>query len=475
METDKREVQNRIEQLHQRLLRLEGSEAHLSVEKEKLLSRINALNEQVHRLNCLHSLAILFEKAGASIEEILRRSVDLVLPAMRYPEAYCVRIVTDDLEYKTGNFTETDCRRWEDIKASAETVGRIDVFCFRKMLPDEDIPFTPNEESLIREIAQRLGQIIDFKHGEAIQLYLYHNHLRLEEALRESEAKYATVVEKAGDGIVILQDGRYRFANKAMETISGYPAGDLVGMPFEDLFAAEEKEIARRQFETDRLELGTPHVYEYTLHGKDGTARPVEISFGRIRYNQRPACMGFFRDITDRRKAEEAVRRLAYHDALTGLPNRLQFHERFTRARGRGGSDGKRLGVILLDLDHFKEVNDTLGHTAGDQLLKAVARRLMGLVRTEDLVARLGGDEFLILLHHVEKTDDAKRIARKVVDSFGNPFVLDGRTLNVTTSLGVALFPDDGEDIDTLMKNADSAMYRAKEEGRNSYRLFGEI
>lgn len=475
METYKAQVQDKLDQMNQRLLRLEGSETNLSDEKEKLLARINALNEQVRKLNCLHSLAVLFEKSGASIEEILRRSVELILPAMRYPEAYCVRIVIDDQEYKTSNFAETDCHRIEDIRASAETVGIIEVFCLREMLPEEDLPFTQNEESLIQEIAQSLGQIIDFKHGEAIQLYLYHNHLRTEEALRESEAKYSTVVEKAGDGIAIIQDGTYQFANKAMEVISGYHADEIVGMPFEELFLPEQRTLVRQQYEIYHLDHEMPHIHEYLVHRKDGTSRHVEISFGRIRYHQRPASMGFFRDITERKKAEETIRRLAYHDALTGLPNRVLFNEMFARAKAHAGRNMRRLAVMLLDLDRFKEVNDTLGHTVGDQLLKAVALRLTGLLRTEDMVARMGGDEFMIFLNNIQENNDAEKIARKVVDSFGSPFIFDGRTLRVTTSLGVALYPDDGNDIDTLMKNADIAMYRAKQQGRNSYCLFNSL
>ena len=177
-------------------------------------------------------------------------------------------------------------------------------------------------------------------------------------------------------------------------------------------------------------------------------------------------------DITERRQAEEVIRRIAYHDDLTGLPNRRLFRDRVALALARSHRNRQSVAVMMLDLDHFKDVNDTLGHSVGDRLLRAVGDRLAGLLRQSDTVARMGGDEFLLLLPEISGREDAARVARKALEAFRKPFVFDDHKLNITTSIGIALYPGDGEDGDTLMKNADIAMYRAKDRGRDNYQRY---
>ena len=179
-----------------------------------------------------------------------------------------------------------------------------------------------------------------------------------------------------------------------------------------------------------------------------------------------------FRDITERKRAEETIKQMAYHDALTDLPNRLLFNDRLNLALAHARRSQQKLALMMLDLDHFKEVNDTLGHSVGDKLLRVVGKRLTSLVRESDTVARMGGDEFMLTLPEVAEAEDAARIAEKILRGFQKPFVLDGHELHVTTSVGIAMYPDDGEDGGTLMKNADIAMYRAKEQGRNNYQRY---
>ncbi len=165
------------------------------------------------------------------------------------------------------------------------------------------------------------------------------------------------------------------------------------------------------------------------------------------------------------------VREMAYHDALTHLPNRSLFNDRLNLEMTRARRHQQRLAMLLLDLDHFKQVNDTLGHGMGDQLLQAVGERLTGLVRKNDTVARMGGDEFVLMLPEITKPEDVAMVAEKIVEGFRTLFVLDGHELLVTTSIGIALYPDDGEEGDALMKSADIAMYRAKQQGRNNYQI----
>ncbi|MDH5203747.1 MAG: sensor domain-containing diguanylate cyclase, partial [Nitrospirota bacterium] len=170
-----------------------------------------------------------------------------------------------------------------------------------------------------------------------------------------------------------------------------------------------------------------------------------------------------------RERAEETINQMAYHDSLTGLPNRQLFNDRFALALAQTKRNDQKLAVMILDLDNFKEVNDSRGHITGDHLLKDVGKKLSGLLRKTDTVARLGGDEFIILLPIIKRDDDSAEIAHKIMQAFQEPFVIDDQEIYTTTSIGIAIYPRDGRDGATLIKNADIAMYRAKEQGRNKY------
>jgi diguanylate cyclase (GGDEF)-like protein len=179
-----------------------------------------------------------------------------------------------------------------------------------------------------------------------------------------------------------------------------------------------------------------------------------------------------FSDITDKLRQEQALRKLAYHDPLTGLHNRAAFLEMFDRALVHAERHGQRLALLYLDLDRFKKINDTLGHVIGDKVLEESARRLRESVRSEDEVARLGGDEFIIMLEDLVHEDTPARVARKVISLLGQPLLIEHRMLHMTTSIGIAVYPDDGADATSLLKNADAAMYMAKQEGRNGFHYF---
>ena len=177
-------------------------------------------------------------------------------------------------------------------------------------------------------------------------------------------------------------------------------------------------------------------------------------------------------NLAERERAEQQLAYMATHDPLTGLPNRMLFTDRLTLALARANRNHQRLATMLLDLDHFKDVNDTLGHSVGDQLLQAVGGRLTGLLRESDTVARMGGDEFMLILPEIDRVEDAAKVAQKILEAVRRLFVFDGHALRITTSIGIAIYPYDGEDADTLMKNADIAMYRAKEQGRDNYQCY---
>lgn len=177
-------------------------------------------------------------------------------------------------------------------------------------------------------------------------------------------------------------------------------------------------------------------------------------------------------EITDRKKAEEAIKHMAHHDALTGLPNRRLFNERISLEIARSQRNNQKIGVMLFDLDHLKKVNDSFGHSLGDLLLQAVAQRMLGLLRKSDTVARMGGDEFLLILPEMNQPEDAVLTAERILNALSTPFLLEGNQINITTSIGIVFFPDEGTEVDTLIKKADIAMYNAKEKGGNNFHFY---
>jgi diguanylate cyclase (GGDEF)-like protein/PAS domain S-box-containing protein len=179
-----------------------------------------------------------------------------------------------------------------------------------------------------------------------------------------------------------------------------------------------------------------------------------------------------FQDTTDRKYAEQQLVYIANHDPLTGLLNRVQFHDRFPQVLLTVQRHETKLAVMFLDLDRFKLINDTLGHRVGDLLLQAVSERLKRAVRNNDLLARLGGDEFILLLSDIEGIDFIARIAQKIIDALTQPFSLEGHDIVVTASVGISVYPDDGNNCHDLMMNADTAMYLAKERGKNNYQFY---
>jgi diguanylate cyclase (GGDEF)-like protein len=215
--------------------------------------------------------------------------------------------------------------------------------------------------------------------------------------------------------------------------------------------------------------------YETQRIRKDGVRIDVSLTVSPFR-NAAGGVVGasaISRDITERRRGEARVQHLAFHDPLTGVPNRLLFLDRLGVAVAQAHRLEQNLAVLFLDLDHFKRINDSLGHPAGDELLRSVAGRLTGCVREGDTVARLGGDEFMALLPGVGTEADAATVGRKILDAVRVPVRLQGRELVVTASIGIAIYPADGLETEALIRNADRAMYRAKECGRDRFELHG--
>lgn len=296
------------------------------------------------------------------------------------------------------------------------------------------------------------------------------------ESLQNSEMRFRSVVETANDAIISTdRRGKIVFWNNTAEILFGYSADEVVGKPLtlimpEKFRGAHQKGLKRVVSTGESNIIGK--TVEMTGLRKGGSEFPIELSLASWKTKEGIFFTGIVRDITERKRAEETIRELAYHDSLTGLPNRMLFNDRLTLELAHAQRNRQKFGVMMLDLDYFKDINDTLGHGMGDQLLQAVGRRLTGLLRKNDTVARMGGDEFLLLLPEIAGVEAAVKIAQKILKAVRKPFVIDGHKLQITTSIGIATYPRDGKDGDTLMTHADNAMYRAKKEGRDNYNSY---
>jgi len=297
---------------------------------------------------------------------------------------------------------------------------------------------------------------------------------RVERALRESEARYRLMAENSTDIISrTTTSGIILYASDAVRRLIGYEPAELVGKSIYEFMHPDDREETRHL--SYLINENTPTTYTYRLMRKSGTSVWFETTSRSVRNpatNEVDEFISVSRDITERKIVEEQIEHQAYHDALTGLPNRRLFRDRLTIALAHARRTNTPLAVVFCDLDRFKDVNDSLGHSFGDELLKAIAIRLKTALRQEDSIARMGGDEFTILIANLKASDDAVRIAQKILDVVAQPLRIEGTEVFITTSVGIALFPNDGDTAEALLKNADHAMYRAKEAGPNLVQLF---
>jgi diguanylate cyclase (GGDEF)-like protein/PAS domain S-box-containing protein len=271
-------------------------------------------------------------------------------------------------------------------------------------------------------------------------------------------------------GLAVLDaDGRIAFANEACARLLAWPAGsELVGHSWRELVDAPEAETLEREG-LARARAGEAWRGDATARRKDGVHVPLALLLTPLGGGRVALALD---DVSATRMLEERLGALAHRDPLTGLPNRRLFEDRLEIALAQAHRYRHRVALIFIDLDRFKQVNDGFGHAAGDELLKGVAERLAVSVREGDTVARLAGDEFTLLLPGIHYAEDLAAISRKLVESLRKPFRVQGREVRVTASGGISLYPEDGEDGEALLHSADTAMYRAKERGRDNFQLF---
>ena len=294
---------------------------------------------------------------------------------------------------------------------------------------------------------------------------------RLQRTLSESESQMRHLVESAPLPLLILRskDQRVLYGNeRALEQFSLNFDSALT----RSLLDFHAEDAVRRRFTETIARDGRVRDFEAPLRDVHGREFWVMLSAQPIRYSQSDCLLVAIADIDDRKRMQDDMRRKAMHDPLTGLPNRAMFLESLERAVAKARRRASRFSVLFVDLDKFKDVNDTMGHHAGDELLKAVAERLTSAVRQSDLVARLGGDEFVVLIEEHGGPEEVMIVAQKVMTQMVRPVLIDWREVSVSGSIGIASFPEDGGDLDTLVKNADTAMYQAKERGRNNFQFY---
>jgi 5-methylcytosine-specific restriction protein A len=313
-------------------------------------------------------------------------------------------------------------------------------------------------------------------------------HKRIERNRKLAER--AKKIHAAGEGIFgVDATGRVTFINPAALRMLGFTEEEILGQSAHSLIHHSHEDGSNYPVEdcpmyASYTKATESNVMEETLWRKEGSCFPVEYySMPIIKDGKVMGAVVTFSDITERKRAvvaliaerkqsEEEIQRMAYHDSLTGLPNRNLFSDRLGIALAQARRNQRTVGVAMLDLDKFKDVNDTLGHDVGDLLLKAATERLNAALRKGDTIARFGGDEFVLILPDLKTIENAIQVVQKIVDSFYKPFLINTHQLIVTTSIGVAVYPDDGTDEAMLLKNADIAMYQAKQAGRARYQLY---
>jgi diguanylate cyclase (GGDEF)-like protein/PAS domain S-box-containing protein len=337
------------------------------------------------------------------------------------------------------------------IFVGGEAVGALVVRSYAR-----GIQYTPEHLEVLIVVARFVGEVVAA--------------LWATDSLPESEARFRTLAETAPCSIVIFDGDRLRYANSAARLLTAHPDEDPRDQSFWDIVHPDFRETVQNHAAARLAGRPAPARFAFPLVPTAAGEQWLDFSLGLITHRGRAALLGVGVDVTEQKRAEQRMYTLAYLDTLTGLPNRMLFQDRI----GVALADHRRLrklALLFLDIDGFKQVNDSLGHAAGDELLKGVSHRIRSTLRDGDTVARMGGDEFVVLLTGLESGGEAATVGRKVLDALKTKVRIGDHELHVHASMGIAIYPEDGADAGALLKNADEAMYRAKEAGGDTYQL----
>lgn len=333
-------------------------------------------------------------------------------------------------------------------------------------------------------------QVVKLGDGVAVTMRDLTKKKKIESALAESERTQSAIVRSVAYSIIATdKDGIIISMNQAAKNMLWYDAEELVGKHTPEIIHDKDEVITRASelslelgrpiqpgFEVfvAKADEGMPEEREWTYIRKDGSRFPVKLSVAQLKDEHQQVCgyLGIAYDMTELKRNEEYIKHIALHDVLTGLPNRTLYSDRASMAFEHAKREHSKVAIALLDLDHFKHVNDSLGHHIGDILLQEVTQRLNRSLRPTDTVARMGGDEFAFILPNIKQAQDVVSIFNKIVKTLKPALSASNHQLNVTASIGISIYPDHGSDLSQLLRNADTAMYKAKALGRNNYQLF---
>lgn len=332
-------------------------------------------------------------------------------------------------------------------------------------------------ENMDKLSPQEQRQILYELRVHQIELEMQNESLRqTQEELESSKSRYFNLYDLAPVGYFTQKkEGLILEANLTAGNLLGVARSTLMKKSLTHFIFPEDQDIYYHH-RKNLFETGAAQVCDLRLVKKDSSlfwAR-LESTIAQDSENEDILYYTVISDITERKKAEHKFEDMATHDFLTGLPNRILLLDRFAMAAALAHRNKSRLALMSLDLDKFKSINDTLSHGVGDQVLKVVSSRLSGIIRASDTLARIGGDEFILMMLENSQAEDTIVIAQKILDSFTEPFPIHGHNIKLSTSIGIALYPEDAEDLETLMKKSDAAMYYSKGHGRNQFKFFSD-
>lgn len=361
-------------------------------------------------------------------------------------------LLAEDIERVVAHFNQA-----VEGRATAFECSMIDKEGDKREISVTDIPIYENKKvtgvyTIIKDITQ---------------------HKKAQNDLMEAEAKYRCLIENSLVGVYILQDGKIVYVNPRLCEMSGYSFDELIGMEITDCIYPEDLTLVNENINKRYKNEAASVTYEYRAIRKDKSVITLEIYGSKIFYNGREAIIGTVIDITERKNTEKIIKHMAYHDQLTDLPNRYLLREKLNEAIIDSRQNNCHFALLFLDLDRFKPINDTMGHEIGDKVLIEIAERLKACVYKSDIISRYGGDEFSILLPGAG-VRRASEVAQQIITKISLPITLHHHELLLTPSIGISVFPNHGESFNTLIKNADLAMYHAKSSGKNNFQFFND-
>ncbi|BBI98371.1 hypothetical protein FGKAn22_00640 [Ferrigenium kumadai] len=334
-------------------------------------------------------------------------------------------------------------------------------------------------------IADKASRIFGEKRvasGPEVMLFwqMVTNLKQIKGELEKSQNQLQAIIHNAMDGIITINEtGEIQGFNPAAEQIFGYSQQEILGKRVNTLMPDPTRNAhddhMRRYLQTGETKIMGVSGREVVAVRKNGEQFPMEVSISEMVLGGQKYFVGIVRDITERKLAEQKIAHLAHYDYLTDLPNRALFLNCLEHSMLLAKRNRYKTAVLFLDLDGFKQVNDTLGHDVGDLLLQAVSKRLKDTIRESDTVARVGGDEFTFVLNNVESTEGAALVARKIIAALAEPLDLKGQRCHVGGSIGISMFPDNADNLEKLIRQADEAMYLAKQSGKNTHRFYLDV